>query len=49
MYVYQVFDLTNMKVLMQTAELKHVMAHDVFELSPNIVLVLLPPPLCSCS
>ena len=40
MYVYQVFGLTNMK-LMQTAEIKVIMVQDDFELSPNIVPVSL--------
>ena len=28
------FGLANMKTLMQTAEMKFIMVHDVFELSP---------------
>ena len=36
MYVYQVFGLANMKALMETAEIKFITVHDVFELSPNI-------------
>ena len=42
MYVYQVFGLANMK-LMQTAEIKFIMVHDDFELSPDIVPVSFPP------
>ena len=43
-YIYQAFDLANMKALMQTAEIKLIMVYAVFELSLNIVIVLLPPP-----
>ena len=48
MYVYQVFGLANMKALMQTGEIKFITVHDVYELAPNIVIVLLFP-LCSRS
>ena len=43
MYVYQVFGLANMKAMMQTAEIRFITVHDVFELSPNIVPVSLSP------
>ena len=48
MYVYQVFGLANLKALMQTGEIKFITVLDVYELSSNVVLVLLFP-LCSCS
>ena len=43
MYVYQVFGLANMKALKQTAEIKFIPVHDVFELSPYIVPLSLSP------
>ena len=33
-YVYQVFDLANMKALMQTAEIKFITVHDLFNYTP---------------
>ena len=33
-----------MKALMQNAIIKHITVHNIFELSPNIVQVLLSPP-----